>query len=137
MNLPSPLYPQQSSLSSIVSFHSIYHIYLFCVVLFFFNISTDVYAVVQPIDVGGGEKEYKIGFVSKSGVPPFGPLLPEHNLFKLDETFRKILISYSFFALSSIEWRTSSMHSSRVQQEIDTYKKSTSYRNLSTILQTN
>jgi RAP1 GTPase activating protein 1 len=52
----------------------------------------DIYAVVQPI-VSQGQTKYRLGFASKHGVPPFGPLLNAPSEFSSGETFRKFLLT--------------------------------------------
>jgi len=58
-----------------------------------------IYAVVQPLPKLTGEKQkYKIGFASKSGVPPFGPLLNDPAIYEQGPEFRKFFLIKLFNA---------------------------------------
>jgi len=54
-----------------------------------------VYCVIQPVETQSTPEAtyYRIGFASKYGVPPFGPIIPYPPIFKKDEQFKEFLLT--------------------------------------------
>eukprot|EP01117_Protostelium_nocturnum_P013962 TRINITY_DN5265_c0_g1_i1.p1 TRINITY_DN5265_c0_g1~~TRINITY_DN5265_c0_g1_i1.p1 ORF type:complete len:941 (-),score=379.38 TRINITY_DN5265_c0_g1_i1:45-2867(-) len=52
-----------------------------------------VYCIIQPQSQDPKDLMFKVGFASRSGVPPFGPLLPIPSIFGLSHDFRELLIT--------------------------------------------
>jgi len=53
-----------------------------------------VYAIIQPFEASAkGISQYRLSFASKDGVPLFGPLIPEPNIFEKGPRFRQFLLT--------------------------------------------
>ncbi len=52
---------------------------------------------MQPTESLGptGKNQVRLGFAAKSGVPPFGPLIPPHNTFEYGQKFREFFLTKS------------------------------------------
>jgi len=56
-----------------------------------------IYAVIQPVaEAEEGKTCYRLGFASKTGVPPFSPLLPIPSIFQLTAGFREFFFTKLF-----------------------------------------
>eukprot|EP01114_Cavostelium_apophysatum_P000883 TRINITY_DN1076_c0_g2_i1.p1 TRINITY_DN1076_c0_g2~~TRINITY_DN1076_c0_g2_i1.p1 ORF type:complete len:662 (-),score=153.65 TRINITY_DN1076_c0_g2_i1:58-1905(-) len=54
-----------------------------------------IYCVIQPMETLSTDTEtyYRVGFASKSGVPPYGPRIPNPPIFKKGPEFRNFLFT--------------------------------------------
>ena len=52
-----------------------------------------VFVVVQPVLSETGETLYRVAIATKKGVPRYRPSLPRPAVFRLDDTFREVLLT--------------------------------------------